>query len=68
MALPLTFSGVSVLSPGLFKNCQPGHLPLAPLLRQAASDELLTAEHYRGYWVDVGTPQRLQAVENKIQE
>lgn len=64
----LTFSGVSVLSPLLFRGCQSGVFPLAPLLRRAADHGQLTAEHYQGIWTDVGTPARLQAVENSIQE
>ncbi len=63
-----TFSGISVLSPKLFQNCEAGVFPLAPLLRQAADQNKLSAEKYSGYWVDVGTPERLQQVETKLQE
>ena len=63
-----TFSGISVISPGLFDGCSPGRFPLAPLLRAAADKSAITAEKYNGYWVDVGTPERLQQVEHSIQE
>jgi MurNAc alpha-1-phosphate uridylyltransferase len=63
-----TFSGISVLSAALFHGCQEGRFPLAPLLRQAMARGEVSGEYYSGYWVDVGTPQRLQAVEQKIQE
>lgn len=33
--------------------------PLAPLLRTAMDNQRISAELYRGPWVDVGTPQRL---------
>ncbi len=59
----LTFSGISVLSPRLFTACQPGKFALAPLLREAMSQGLATGEHYSGYWRDIGTIERLQAVE-----
>ena len=34
--------------------------PLAPILRAAMDNELVSAELYAGPWTDVGTPQRLQ--------
>ncbi len=34
--------------------------PLAPLLRRAMDNGLVSAELYRGVWTDVGTPERLQ--------
>jgi len=54
-----TFAGVSVLSPQLFAALPVGKAPLAPLLRQAIAQGLVTAEHHAGAWVDVGTPERL---------
>jgi MurNAc alpha-1-phosphate uridylyltransferase len=36
--------------------------PLAPLLRRAMDNALVSAELYRGAWTDVGTPERLQAL------
>lgn len=36
--------------------------PLAPLLRAAMDQGRVSAELYRGAWTDVGTPQRLQAL------
>ena len=33
--------------------------PLAPLLRRAMDERLVTASLYQGLWVDVGTPERL---------
>lgn len=62
----LTFSGISVLSPRLFEDCSPGAFPLAPLLRQAMARGLVSGEHYRGRWHDIGTPQRLQALDDEL--
>ncbi|MFC6669673.1 hypothetical protein [Marinobacterium aestuariivivens] len=63
-----TFSGVSVLSPALFDGCEPGAFALAPLLRRAMERGRVTGEHYGGYWVDVGTLERLQQVDRYLRE
>ena len=63
----LTFSGIGLYSPELFKACRPGVFPLAPLLRDAMTRQQVTAEHYRGYWSDVGTVERLQQLETYLQ-
>jgi len=63
-----TFSGISMLHPELFAHCEAGRFPLAPLLRQAMAAGRVSGELYTGYWVDVGTPQRLQDVESRLQE
>jgi len=62
----LTFSGISVLSPHLFKHCQAGCFPLAPLLRQAINEGKVSGEHYFGAWVDVGTPERLAQLDQDL--
>ena len=59
----LTFSGLSVLHPALFVGCQPGAFGLAPLLRAAAKEGRVSAEVFHGLWSDVGTPERLAALE-----
>ena len=56
----LTFAGLSVLHPALFDGCADGAFPLAPLLRRAMAAGQATGEHYRGQWLDVGTPERLR--------
>ncbi|MBA1201714.1 nucleotidyltransferase family protein [Pseudomonas capeferrum] len=62
----LTFSGISVLHPDLFKGCQAGSFKLAPLLRQAMARGQVSGEHHRGHWVDVGTLERLAEVERLL--
>ena len=61
-----TFAGVSVLSPKLFADLPAGKAPLAPLLRQAIAEQLVTGEYHTGAWVDVGTPERLQALDDEL--
>mgnify|MGYP002142048723 FL=1 len=57
----LTFSGIGIYHKDLFKSLEKGApAKLAPLLRQAMSENRVTGEKYQGPWHDVGTPQRLQ--------
>ncbi|MDB2384479.1 nucleotidyltransferase family protein [Endozoicomonas sp.] len=62
----LTFSGISVLSAGLFRECSPGVFPLTPLLRKAIAEGRVSGEHYHGQWTDVGTVDRLKALEHDL--
>lgn len=62
----LTFSGIGIYHPRLFAQCRPGAFPLAPLLRQAMAEERVSGEHYQGYWSDIGTPERLQALDRML--
>jgi len=64
----LTFSGISLLRPALFDGQQPGAFPLAPLLRGAMARQAVSGQHHRGCWIDVGTPQRLTALERLLAE
>lgn len=58
----LTFSGIGVYAPTLFADCRPGRFPLAPLLRAAMARGDVTGECYDGVWSDVGTRERLDAL------
>ena len=63
----LTFSGVGLYQPALFKNISRGTIaPLAPLLREQIALNKISGEHYSGRWVDVGTPRRLQQLDNLL--
>ncbi|MBU3605616.1 nucleotidyltransferase family protein [Polynucleobacter sp. MWH-Creno-3A4] len=57
----LTFSGIGLYHKDLFKDLLIGApAKLAPLLREAMTQNKVTGEKYSGPWHDVGTPQRLQ--------
>ena len=58
----LTYSGIGVFRPGLFAQCSPGRFPLLPLLRSAIAARRLSGERYDGVWTDVGTAERLAAL------
>jgi MurNAc alpha-1-phosphate uridylyltransferase len=62
----LTFSGIGVYRPQLFAGCSGGAFPLAPLLRRAMDDGQVSGVHYRGGWFDIGTPERLQEVNDVV--
>jgi MurNAc alpha-1-phosphate uridylyltransferase len=63
----LTFSGIGVYRPRLFKDVAPGAAAkLAPLLRQAIAAGRVGGQHYRGVWVDVGTPERLHTLDTRL--
>lgn len=59
----LTFSGIGVYAPQLFSGIPPNaKVPLAPLLRKAMGAQRVSGEHYLGRWHDVGTAERLHAL------
>ncbi len=71
----LTFSGIGVYRPALLANwrgvigdvpgaeLEPPRFKLAPLLRAAMRAGAVGGEHHRGAWTDVGTPDRLAALD-----
>lgn len=63
----LTFSGVGVYHPSLFAGIVRGEAAkLAPLLKAAMAKGLVTGQHHRGAWHDIGTPERLQALDGQL--
>lgn len=62
----LTYSGIGLYHPQLFAACDARAFPLAPLLRQAMAENKVSGEHYRGQWLDIGTPQRLQQLDQTL--
>jgi MurNAc alpha-1-phosphate uridylyltransferase len=60
-----TFSGIGVYRPQLFNGCTAGKFQLAPLLRRAMVSDQISGEVYKGFWMDVGTPQRLDELNQR---
>ena len=58
----LTFSGIAVYDLAFFAGAVPGKCPLKPLLDQAIAEGRLSGQYYGGVWSDVGTPERLAAI------
>jgi MurNAc alpha-1-phosphate uridylyltransferase len=61
-----TFSGISLLHPDLFADASPGKFPLAPLLVDAMQSGQITGEMFSGFWIDVGTPERLRDLKRRL--
>jgi MurNAc alpha-1-phosphate uridylyltransferase len=58
-----TFSGIGIYHPVLFADLSPGVSKLGPLLRRAISQQRVSGQKYGGFWMDVGTPERLQTLD-----
>lgn len=56
----LTFSGIGLYRPELFCNTPPGSIKLGHLLRQAIVSKRVSGQKFTGFWMDIGTPERLQ--------
>ena len=60
----LTFSGIGVYHRSVFADLAPQiKATLVPLLRAAIAAGQASGEHFCGRWVDVGTPDRLQQLD-----
>ncbi len=57
-----TFSGIGYYNPKLFKGLDVKKLALAPLLTEEIKNKNISGELFRGIWHDIGTPQRLQNI------
>src|SRR4029077_2704008 len=63
----LTFSGIGVYRATLFEPVVAGtRAALAPLLRAQMPSGGISGEHHRGQWDDIGTPQRLDALDARL--
>ncbi len=60
----LTYTGIGVYRPEAFAHIVPGtKAALGPLLKEWIAAGKVRGEHHRARWVDVGTPQRLAALD-----
>ena len=57
-----TFAGIAAYRAEFFSGCADGVFPLKPLLLRAMAARRCSAELFTGPWEDVGTPQRLAAL------
>lgn len=64
----LTFSGIGWYRHSLFQNESAGRFPLAPLLRQAIDQQQISGEHFHGQWMDIGTRERLQQLNEQLEK
>ena len=65
----LTFSGIGIYRPSLFKNVPRGSkAKLAPLLRAAMHTQQVSGELHAGEWDDIGTPERLAHLDSRLRD
>lgn len=63
----LTFAGIGIYRPALFASVERGKpAKLAPLLREAMAAGRVSGQIHTGRWVDVGTPDRLAALDAEV--
>lgn len=66
-AARLTFSGIGVYVPALFSTVRRGSKsPLMAVLAPAMAQGRVGGEHHRGVWLDVGTPSRLERLDQRL--
>ncbi|MGH8267309.1 MAG: N-acetylmuramate alpha-1-phosphate uridylyltransferase MurU [Steroidobacteraceae bacterium] len=61
-----TYSGVGVYAAEFFGGCTAGRFPLLPLLNRAISARRVRGQLHRGAWSDVGTAERLAALDARL--
>jgi MurNAc alpha-1-phosphate uridylyltransferase len=61
-----TYSGVGIYRAEFFAGCTPGKFPLLPLLLRAIAQRALSGELHAGRWFDVGTVERLAALDAEL--
>lgn len=62
-----TFSGIGLYHSDLFASVQAGEIAkLAPLLRQAMAAGKVQGELFSGFWMDIGTPERLEELNQRL--
>lgn len=62
----LTFTGISLLHRRLFDGLTDQAGKLGPVLRKAMAEGRVEGLYHPGQWVDVGTPERLSALDRQL--
>ena len=64
-----TYMGVGVYNANMFVDYQAGDkFSVVPILKQHMSCQRITGELYQGRWYDIGTPARLQQINQLLAE
>ena len=62
----LTYAGIALFDPSFFSGTSSGKRPLRPLFELAMKEQRLSGERFGGFWADVGTPERLDALNSQF--
>ncbi|MFT6028716.1 MAG: MurNAc alpha-1-phosphate uridylyltransferase [Oleiphilaceae bacterium] len=60
-----TYSGIGLYKTSLFSELALGYRPLGPLLKDAVEQQLIVGQVESAYWLDVGTPERLEELKSR---
>lgn len=60
---PFTFSGIGLYRPELFNHIATAPRKLGPVLRLAIAKRQVSGQKTNGFWMDIGTPERLQELD-----
>lgn len=61
-----TYAGISLLSPDLFAGLERGRRPLSEVFDAALATGALRGVVHGGFWMDIGTPERLQRARERF--
>ncbi len=61
----LTYAGIARYRPEFFAGTEAGRFSIVPMLRAAADAGTLGGTHHQGNWHDVGSPERLEALNQR---
>ncbi len=66
---PMTFTGMGIYRSDIFlKEHADNKVGLGTVLRDLSASDKVSAEHHRGFWSDIGTPERLDKINRYIKE
>lgn len=63
---PLTYSGIGLFHPDFFAGVPAQPMKLAPLLHHFIAHGKVIGIESKDYWLDVGTPERLEELKNRL--
>jgi len=61
-----TYAGVGVYRSEFFAGCTSDKFPLLPLLKRAIAARRLRGQVHGGEWLDIGTPERLAELDQRL--
>ena len=65
---PMTFTGMGIYRSDIFlKEHADNKVGLGKVLRDLSASDKVSAEHHRGFWSDIGTPERLDEINKYVE-